>query len=144
MKLHTTIEIKASATSVWETLMDFNSHTSWNPFIQKISGDQHEGGRLEIHLVPEKGNKMIFKPTVMINKPAQQFQWLGRLVFPGIFDGRHNFEIKDNGNGTVTFIHSEEFKGLLVPLMKKKLEAETISDFIRMNQALKKRCEGVG
>lgn len=144
MNIDTRITINASASHVWATLMDFKSYSSWNPFIQKIQGDQKVGGQLEVHLFPELGKKMIFKPKVLINKECSQFQWLGKLILPGVFDGKHNFEIVDNKNGTVTFIQSEEFKGLLVPLMKKKLEAETKSDFIRMNQALKKRCEGVG
>lgn len=80
-------------------------------------------------------------------KPVQQFEarktfsWLGHLLIPGLFDGKHAFELIDNRNGTTTFVHSETFKGLLIPFFKKFLEHNTKIAFEQMNVALKKRVE---
>ncbi len=60
---------------------------------------------------------------------------------PSIFDGKHKFELIDNGNGTTTFKQSENFTGLLVPLFKKQLNENTKSGFEGMNQKLKELAE---
>jgi hypothetical protein len=68
------------------------------------------------------------------------FEWLGRLVMPLLFDGRHRFELVPNGDGT-RLIHTEHFTGLLVPLLKKSLDTKTVAGFEAMNTALKARAE---
>ena len=64
-------------------------------------------------------------------------KWLGHLWFSGLFDGEHKFELIDNGNGTTTFIQSEKFKGILVPLFNKMLDKNTVNGFNDMNRKLK-------
>jgi len=67
----------------------------------------------------------------------RDLSWLGHLIIPGLFDGEHTFRLDDNHNGTTTFIHSENFSGLLVPLFRKMLEENTREGFIQMNNKLK-------
>lgn len=85
---------------------------------------------------------MRFKPVIQSLVPPNELVWLGRLLLPGIFDGRHSFELKDNGDGTMTFKHSEQFNGILVPFMRKKLNREITAGFRQMNEALKAHVEG--
>ena len=75
-------------------------------------------------------------------KKNKEFKWIGKLLFKGLFDGEHRFQLMDNSDGTTTFIQSEKFSGLLVRLFAKKLDRETKGDFVAMNEALKKRVEG--
>ena len=84
---------------------------------------------------------MTFKPTVLAFEPNKEFRWIGHLLFPGLFDGEHIFELIGNADGTTTFIQREKFKGVLVPLFKKMLDVNTINGFNRMNTALKERVE---
>ena len=65
-------------------------------------------------------------------------KWLGHLLFPGLFDGEHSFQLIDNGNGTTTFRQSEIFKGILVGLLN--LE-NTRKGFEAMNKKLKEMVE---
>lgn len=65
---------------------------------------------------------MTFKPTVLAFKHNKEFRWIGKLLFKGVFDGEHKFELIDNGNGTTIFNHSENFKGILVGLFKNNLK----------------------
>jgi hypothetical protein len=51
------------------------------------------------------------------------------------------FEINEHADGTCTFIHRENFGGILIPLFKKMLEVNTRKGFEIMNTELKKRCE---
>jgi hypothetical protein len=58
-----------------------------------------------------------------------------------IFDGEHSMLILERKEGGVTFVHSEKFRGISVPLLKKNLEAHTKPGFEKMNIALKTLCE---
>lgn len=84
---------------------------------------------------------MTFKPKVLTLIKNKELSWLGHLLFPGLFDGKHQFQLIDNGDGTTTFIQSEEFKGLLVSFFKKKLNTNTRNGFIEMNKKLKELAE---
>jgi len=84
---------------------------------------------------------MRFKPTIQKYEPNQELQWLGKLWFSGIFDGRHSFKLLPLENGNTLFIHSEQFTGLLVaPLW---MYYPTLKGFESMNQALKQRAEAL-
>ena len=84
---------------------------------------------------------MKFNPKVLVFDENKEFEWLGHLFFPGLFDGKHRFQLIDNGDGTTTLIHSEVFKGILIPLFKHKLLRETLPRFNQMNLKLKERVE---
>lgn len=84
---------------------------------------------------------MTFKPKILAVKTNTELVWIGRLLLPGIFDGKHRFEIIDNHNGTCTFSQSERFRGILVPFMRKKIKTEVKGKFQEMNEALKRRVE---
>jgi hypothetical protein len=51
--------------------------------------------------------------------PAEQereLRWLGRVFLPRLFDGEHFFLIVPAGEGKTIFWHSEQFRGILVPV----------------------------
>lgn len=141
-EIQTSIEIKASAARVWAVLTDLRSFPAWNPFIAEAEGEIREGARLKIRITPPGGKGMTFKPKVTRVVPERKFSWLGRFLFPGLFDGAHIFEIVDSGDGGVRFIHREQFSGLLVPLLWRSLDGGTRRGFEAMNAALKQRVEG--
>ncbi len=83
---------------------------------------------------------MVFKPTVKSIVANKEFSWLGRFLFPGIFDGEHIFIIKPTESGCL-LIQKEKFSGLLVPLLWSGLDKDTRAGFELMNKALKIRAE---
>ena len=137
-EIRTQIDINAPAEKIWSILMDFDKYPEWNPFIISIRGRAHLRERLKITVQPKNSKPMRFAPRVTLFKKAQQFGWLGQLLMAGLFDGHHVFEIKENGDGVCTFIHREEFSGLLVPLFWKSLNTNTRAGFEAMNEELKK------
>ena len=46
-KIQTQIIINASATDVWDTLIDFRKYNEWNPFIKSIDGNPVVGEKLK-------------------------------------------------------------------------------------------------
>lgn len=137
-KIESQIIIKTAPEKIWNLLIDFENYPQWNSFITHISGTIKTGNQLTVTIEPEKGKKMVFKPTLLSMVENRELSWLGKLGFKGIFDGKHQFKIIDNGNGTTTFIQSEYFSGLLVPFIN--LDATSVG-FQRMNQNLKNLAE---
>lgn len=136
LKIETEIRIDASKELVWQLLLDFKKYPNWNPFIKKIEGDLNIGNTLEVEL-----GGMKFKPNVKSYREFIEFSWFGKILIPGIFDGFHFFEIEELNSNSVLFKQSESFKGILVPLMKKKLNNDIKNQFEEMNLALKKLAE---
>lgn len=140
-EIKTQVLIKASPEKVWEVLTNFNNYPAWNPFIKSVKGNVKVSDKIIVRLEPPEGREMTFKPKVLAFDSQKEFRWLGHLLFPGLFDGEHKFELIDNHDGTTTFIQSEKFKGILVPLFKKMLDTNTVNGFNLMNQKLKQLVE---
>jgi len=142
-ELHTEVDIDATPDIVWNILTSLGEYVEWNPFIVKASGDIVVGNKLVNRLQPPGGKAMTFKPVVTAVEPAQAFEWLGRLGLPGVFDGRHRFELHATSLGGTRLVHAEQFRGVLVRFVRKSLDTQTREGFEAMNVALKVRAEAV-
>ena len=140
-QLHTEIEIEAPTEVVWDVLTDLEQYADWNPFIVEAAGSATVGERLTNRLQPPGGKAMTFRPTVTEVEKHRSFEWLGRLGLPGIFDGRHRFELRSTPADGTALVHTEQFTGVLVPFMKSSLDTNTAAGFDAMNTALKARAE---
>jgi len=135
-QLHTEISINADVKTVWSIFTDFENYANWNPFIKSIKGNIKVGEKFQAEI----GN-FSFKPTTKVYEEQRELTWLGRLLIPGIFDGRHSFVFTEKPDGTTTLVQSESFSGILVPFVKKKLNSEVREEFEAMNKSLKERAE---
>lgn len=140
-EIKTEILIHARPEKIWTILTDFSNYKDWNPFIKSISGEVKTGNKIKVVIQPSETNSMTFTPVVLAFDPNKELRWLGRLLFKGVFDGEHTFELIDQRNGTTLFIQSETFKGILVPLFAKQLDTNTKSGFEKMNRKLKELAE---
>lgn len=138
--IHVTTEISAPIETVWDQLSAVSQYPEWNPFITLLRGDLVEGGRLEVRIAPPGGRAMTFRPTITAVEEGTRLEWLGRLGLSGIFDGRHSFRLTALGDDATRLTQSEEFSGLLVPLMGTMLH-RTRAGFEAMNEALRVRAE---
>ena len=118
MELNSEIEINASSETVWNLLTDTSKFPEWNPFIRRLSGELKVGQKLVVFMQPSGTNGMEFKPDVVKVEPNHELRWLGHLIFPGLFDGEHIFQIESLGDKRVRFHQREIFSGILVPLLK--------------------------
>lgn len=129
-------DIAAPAQTVWAELSAVAMYAEWNPFITTLEGELVVGSRLKVRIVPPGGRPMTFRPTITVFEEGKRLEWLGRLVLPGVLDGRHSFLLEDAGNGLTRLTQSETFSGLLVPLTRTILE-RTHAGFEAMNEALR-------
>lgn len=140
-EVHTEIDIDATPDVVWQILTDLDHYPDWNPFIVASHGSPVVGTTLTNRLQPPGGRRLTFRPTVTEADPGTSFEWLGRLLLPGLLDGRHRFELRSNTTGGTTLVHRERFRGLLVRLVRSSLDTATKAGFEAMNAALKARAE---
>lgn len=140
-EIKTEILINATPEKVWSILTNFDNYPNWNPFIKSIKGEVKVGNIITARIEPPEAKEMTFKPKILTFETNKELKWLGHLLFAGLFDGEHKFELIDNGNGTTIFIQSERFKGILVPLFKKQLDNNTKKGFEEMNSKLKELAE---
>ena len=140
-QIKTEILIHTTPEKVWSILTNFDNYPNWNPFIKSVKGEVKVGNKITVRIEPPEAKGMTFKPKVLTFETNKELKWLGRLLFTGIFDGEHKFELIDNRDGTTTFRQNEMFKGMLVPIFKKQLDNNTKKGFEEMNKKLKEIAE---
>jgi hypothetical protein len=133
-------DIAAPVETVWAELSQVDKYAEWNPFITVFQGELVTGSRVKVRIAPPGGRAMTFKPTITVLEERQRLEWLGRLVLPRVFDGRHSFHLETLDEGRTRLTQSEHFSGLLVPLTRTLLE-KTRAGFEAMNEALRLRAE---
>ena len=137
-EIKTEILINETPEKVWAILADFDNYPNWNPFIKLIKGELKVSNKIKVSIQPPNSKAMTFKPRVLAFEANKEFRWRGHLLFTGLFDGEHKFELIDKGNGTTTFKQSEKFKGIFVALLNIE---NTKKGFEAMNEKLKDMAE---
>lgn len=141
-ELRTTIDIQASPNQVWSILTDFSSYPDWNPFIREVRGEPIAGRSLNVSVVTASSkNLRSFWPRVLSSEAPRELRWQGRLLAGGLLDGEQRFKLVQRSDGSTRFVHSQRFTGLLVPLLRMRLDREARHGFEAMNAALKLRAE---
>ncbi len=142
MQISEEIDIDAPASAVWQLLTDLDAYSIWNPFIREASGILAEGHRLRLSVTIPGGRDMTLRPKVIELIPEKELRWIGGLWVPGLFNGDHRFRIHSLKPGTVRFVQTEEFSGLLSPFFGGWVSRDALKGFQAMNLAMKKRLEG--
>lgn len=136
--LKASVDIQAPPERVWEIVSDVEQYHCWNPFFVRATGALREGESLRVAMQPVGKAAQSFAPTVLEVVPRQRFVWRGRLVMPGLFDGKHVFSLQRLASGGTRFTQEESFSGVLVPFAG---FTPYHAGWERMNQALKARAE---
>jgi hypothetical protein len=138
-ELRREIEIDVPPERVWAVVTDFAAYPEWNPFIRSISGELHEGAKLEVRIEPPGARAMTFKPTVRAVEASRELRWLAASS-PRHLRRRTHPSHRAARRRPQPLVQSESFSGLLVGLVKGTL-AKTEAGFEQMNTALKARVE---
>lgn len=140
--IETSIVIDANIETVWKVLIDFDDYKNWNPFIVNISGqpELHKKIRVTVNV---NNKAQSFSPQIMVLENNVKLQWVGHLLFKGIFKGQHYFELYPINNGKTRFVHGENFSGILSRSILNKIKSDTEKGFESMNLALKQKVESL-
>ena len=133
-------DIAAPVETVWAELCAVSDYSEWNPFITAFDGPLTLGSRPTIRIAPPGGRAMTFRPTIIRIEDREHLEWLGRVIVPGIFDGRHSFHLEALSDHRTRLTQTEDFSGLLVVLAGTVVE-RTRAGFTAMNLALRLRAE---
>jgi hypothetical protein len=116
--LETRFSVPQSPDQVWSVLIDYPSYARWNSFMPEASGEVGVGKRLNITFYPSSGSKVRFKPKLLVVDKNRELRWRGRMIVKGLFDGEHYWVLSRNSSGGTDIVHAENFKGLLVRVIK--------------------------
>ena len=137
-EIRSEIDIEAPPAAVWAELSDLPGYEDWNPFITRAEGAAETGRLLSLRMQPTGGRAMTIRPRVTDVSADSVLEWLGHLGVPGVFDGRHRFELSETPTGT-HLVQREEFRGVLVRPLRRSLDTGTLAGFEAMNAALRRR-----
>ncbi len=126
--------IPAPLEQVWAALLDLDGYARWNPGLRLrpwAGAALREGGRawLKLGLV----RIPVVVPVRIESASRNRLCWIGGP--PGLFRGRHFFELREVEGGT-ELTHGEDFAGLALPLLWPLVEPELERMYQAVNDAL--------
>jgi hypothetical protein len=113
--IHTTIQARPEA--IWSLLTDAAGFPRWNSTVTSIEGQIAEGQtlKLKVPTAPER----VFKPKVSGVTAGRSMTWSDGMA--PMFKGVRVFTLSPNADGSTDFSMSEEFSGLMLPMIKGSL-----------------------
>ena len=115
---NTTCQIDAPATRVWAVLTDLQAWPKWNTTVPKVEGTVALGNTVTVYTTASPGRAFPVKVAELT--PPRSMLWTGGMPL-GLFVGRRSYTLTENIPGKTTFTMSEEFSGLLAPLITKSI-----------------------
>jgi hypothetical protein len=112
-----TIEIAATPATIWRLLTDAARFTSWNTTVTSIEGEIALGERLTLRVPLAPGRA--FRPRVTGFDPGKRMVWSDGMA--PMFKGTRTFSLTPESGGATVFTMVEEFKGVMLPMIKGSL-----------------------
>jgi hypothetical protein len=134
--LHTEIRIKASPKKVWNTLVVSPAIPGE---IRNAIRDRKTGVNLRVTM-SAGGRSATLTVKVLAADPFREIRWRGYLWVPGLFDGEHSFEIREDVGGITLLVQREKFTGLLLPFLSGTLRVTRL-EFEATNTEIRDQAE---
>jgi hypothetical protein len=136
---HTT-HIDAPPARVFEVLTRTGDWPEWSTMLQFRGGVLAVGEPVQLGLRTEHAS-YDFTARVTALEPDRTFEWLARTGVPGLFDGRHRFELAADRTGC-RLRNVEYYTGLLVPIVARTAMMRAAPQgFAAMNEEIRRRAE---
>ena len=138
MRYHVSRRIEAPIETVWSLLTDATTYRDWNPAVISITGPIELGGTVSLVSIVNPKRSFTLKVTEMAE--PNRMVWSDGMPL-GLFRGDRVYEL-DEQQGSTTFTMTEEYGGLLAPLITKTIPDMTDS-FDQFADGLKSAAEAV-
>jgi hypothetical protein len=109
--------IQATPEKIWSLLTDAAGFPRWNSTVTSIEGEISEGRTLRVR-VPS-APKRVFTPKVSRLEPGRSMVWSDGMA--PMFKGVRCFTLTPNADGSTEFLMTEEFSGVMLPMIKGSL-----------------------
>ncbi len=142
-EIQSEIDIAASPAQVWKILTEFEKWQEWNPLVKEVHGVATGGSEISVQMRDQNGKQgQHYTAVITTFEEPRFFRWRAKMMAAFLFTNDKVFELKETPTGT-TLHHTEAFSGLMVSLFWGKLD-QYVPDMLKsMNEALKKRVEGL-
>jgi hypothetical protein len=140
-RIETKIVINQPIDYVWQAFTCTSSYPKWNTLFGIDRFPTHVGQQISIDLYNENRNVKFSMQPVIKKLDKYHLEWEGKLYINGLFNGRHQFIFTKIDNNTTQLVQSEDFNGLLVPILNYFVIQPTQLNFDKMNKSFKKYIE---
>lgn len=137
------IDIAAPPLLVFDVLTTIRDWPAWSTMlVGSEPGRLEVGTRLALGLRTPQAS-YDFSAVVTALEPGVAFEWLARTGLPGVFDGRHGFELAATQGGC-RLRNVERYTGALVPLIRRTAAMRAApAGFAAMNAQIARRAEAL-
>lgn len=142
-EVESSIDIAASAETVWRVFTELDAYAAWNPFIRKASGSLAVGDEVNVRVQTDLGIPLRFHATVLWRDEGHGLHWRGSVGPRWLACGAHDFKVERVDAHHCRFTQRERFSGILPRLAAPLVEREARRGFERMNRELAARAERV-
>jgi hypothetical protein len=139
MRYHVSRNIAAPIAEVWTLLTDVTTYDDWNPAVISIEGHIEVGETISLVSIVNPKRSFNLKVTEM--DAPNRMVWSDGMPL-GLFRGDRTYELVEE-DGATTFSMTEEYTGLLAPLITKTIPDMTDS-FEQFADGLKAAAEKPG
>jgi hypothetical protein len=142
-EVETSLEINASTERVWDVLTLFRQWDEWNPIITRVRATLSPNTPMGF-TISIRGRELKIKAEMVKVEPGKEIRWRGpsSRLLGSLARGEHYLVVERAGVGKSRIVHGEQFGGLLLPIIWRKLEADLRAAYSEMNRAIKVRAEG--
>ena len=137
-QIQTVIDIDACPADIWQVLVDFDAYPDWNPMLGKVQTHLESGAKVRMEVLREESKPLKLTANITSLKDAEEVVWYGGNAL--VISGEHYFRIEQTEKEHCRLHHGENFRGLLVPLLRPTL-MKASALYEAMNVALKQRVE---
>lgn len=136
-RIETKIVINQPINYAWEVFTCTSLYPKWNTLFGIDRFPTHVGQQISVDLY-DKNKKVQFQMQPAIRKlDKYHLEWEGKLYINGLFNGRHQFIFTKIDANTTQLVQSEDFNGLLVPILNYFVIQPTQLNFDKMNKSFK-------
>ncbi len=134
-EVKTEVFINRPVDEVWGVISNINAWKEWNPTVLIAEGNSSIGSKLNITINGNGKRNANYQPIVIESDAPKFFRWRAKMKAEFLFKNDRVFKLEKRDGGTF-LVHSEEFSGLMVPLMWGMLEDFTRESLETMNKSL--------